>query len=160
MPNSEIDIKLCVPGQAHVGSTMKFLLFVGVPIAAVVLFFSGSLPYTLIYDEESLQSVGYSGGEPVVVEIVKCEVDDASRLDLGAALNTTFRAKLRNNTNRFIAISAIGEVFDPRGRSMGMNSQLIVLNPGSSEETQFRSNTPFTGDGRYTCDMRYAIGRF
>ena len=139
---------------------MRLLLFVGVPIAAVAIFFSGSFPYTLIHDESSLQGIQYTGDEPIEAEVVECEVDDARRLDLGAALNTTFRAKLRNNTDRFVAISAIGEVFDPRGRSMGMNSQLILLNPNSSEETRFRSNTPYTGDGAYTCEMRYAVGRF
>ena len=36
---------------------MKLLLYLGIAIAAVVLFFSGSLPYTLIYDQESLQGV-------------------------------------------------------------------------------------------------------
>ena len=139
---------------------MKFLLFLGIAIAAVAVFFSGSLPYTLIYDEESLHDVKYGSEEPIAAEIVKCEVDDTKSLTPGAALNTTFKAKLRNNTDRFIAISAIGEVFDPRGRSMGMNSQLFVLNPNSSEETRFKSNTPFTTNGTYTCEMRYTVGRF
>ena len=128
--------------------------------AAVMVFFSGSLPYTLIYDEESLRDVTSGSKKPIEVEVVKCEVDDARNLTLGAALNTTFTAKLQNNTNRYIAISAIGEVFDPRGRSMSMNSQLFVLSPNSSEETRFKSKTPFTADGIYTCEMRYAIGRF
>ncbi len=139
---------------------MKFLLFLGVAAAAVAVFFSGSMPYTLIYDEESLHDVKYGGDEPLAAEVVKCEVDDTRSLTVGDALNTTFKAKLLNNTDRFIAISAIGEVFDPMGRSMGMNSQLFVLNPNSSEETQFKSNTPFTTGGTYTCEMRYAVGRF
>ncbi len=139
---------------------MKFLLFLGMVIAAVAVFFSGSLPYTLIYDEESLHDVKYDSDEPIAVEIVKCEVDDSKGLTPGVALDTTFKAKLRNNTDRFIAMSAIGEVFDPTGRSMGMNSQMFVLNPNSSEETQFKSNTPFTVDGTYTCEMRYTVGRF
>jgi hypothetical protein len=139
---------------------MKFLLFLGVVIAAVAVFFSGSLPYTLINDEESLQGVEYDGKEPIAAEVVRCEVDDTRNLSIGDALDTTFRAELRNNTNRYITISAIGEVFDPRGRSMGMNSQLFLLSPNSTEETQFRSNTPFTVSGTYTCEMRYAIGRF
>ncbi len=139
---------------------MKFLLFLGMVIAAVAVFFSGSLPYTLINDEESLQSVEYDGEEPIAAEVVKCEVDDTRSLSIGDALNTTFRAELQNNTNRYVTISAIGEVFDPSGRSMGMNSQLFVLSPNSTEETQFKSNTPFTVSGNYTCEMRYAIGRF
>lgn len=139
---------------------MKFLLFLGMVIAAAAVFFSGSLPYTLIHDEESLQDVEYDGEEPIEAEVVTCEVDDTRSLRPGDALNTTFKAELRNNTDRFITISAIGEVFDPMGRSMGMNSQLFVLNPKSSEETQFKSNTPFTTNGTYTCEMRYAVGRF
>ncbi len=139
---------------------MKFLLFLGMVIAAVAVFFSGSLPYTLINDEESLQGVEYDGEEPIAAEVVKCKVDDTRSLSIGDALNTTFRAELRNNTNRYVTISAIGEVFDPMGRSMGMNSQLFVLSPNSTEETQFKSNTPFTVSVTYTCEMRYAIGRF
>jgi hypothetical protein len=139
---------------------MKFLLFLGMAVAAVAVFFSGSMPYTLISDEESLRGVEYDGKEPIAAKVVKCEVDDTRNLTMGDALNTTFRVELQNNTNRFVTISAIGEVFDPMGRSMGMNSQLFVLNPNSTEETQFRSNTPFTVSGTYTCEMRYAIGRF
>ncbi len=139
---------------------MKFLLFLGITIAAVAIFFSGSLPYTLIYDEESLHDVKYSSEKPIAAEIVKCEVDDTKSLTRGAALTATFKAKLRNNTDRFIAISAIGEVFDPRGHSMSMNSQLFVLNPNSSEETRFKSHTPFIINGTYTCEMRYTVGRF
>jgi len=139
---------------------MKLLLFLGAAIAAVAVFFSGSLPYTLIYEQESLQGVEYSGKEPIVAEVVKCEIDDSKSLALGATFETTFKAKLRNNTDRFVAISAIGEVFDPRGRSMGMNSQLFVLNPNAAEETRFRSNTVFTTNGNYTCEMRYTVGRF
>ena len=139
---------------------MKFLLFLVMLIAAVAVFFSGSLPYTLIYDEESLRDVEYDSEEPIAVEIVKCEVNDSKGLTPGVALDTTFEAKLRNNTDRFIAIAAIGEVFDPTGRSMGMNSQMFVLNPNSTEETRFKSNTPFTVDGTYTCEMRYSVGRF
>ncbi len=139
---------------------MKFLLFLVVLIAAVAVFFSGSLPYTLIYDVESLRDVKSGSEEPIAAEVVKCEVDDANSLTPGAALNATFTAKLRNNTDRFIAISAIGEVFDPRGHSMSMNSQLFVLNPNSSEETRFKSHTPFIINGTYTCQMRYTVGRF
>ena len=139
---------------------MKFLLFLAAVGAAIAVFFSGSMPYTLIYDEESLRDVQSGSEEPIAAEVVKCEVDDATSLRPGAALNATFTAQIRNNTDRFIAISAIGEVFDPRGRSMSMNSQMFVLNPNSSEETRFRSNTPFTTDGIYTCEMRYTIGRF
>ena len=75
-------------------------------------------------------------------------------------MDTTFRATLKNNTDRFITISAIGEVFDPEGRSKGMHSQLFVLNPHAVEHTTFRSSTVYTSRGRYKCEMRYAIGRF
>lgn len=139
---------------------MKFLLFLVAAGAAVAIFFSGSLPYTLVSDEQSLRGVKHTGKKPIEAEVVKCEVDNARDLKPGSALNTTFRAQLRNNTDRYVAISAIGEVFDPRGRSMSMNSQLFVLSPNSSEETSFLSKTPFTTDGEYTCEMRYAIGRF
>ena len=79
---------------------------------------------------------------------------------MGATFKTDFNARLRNNTNRFVAISTIGEVFDPQGRSLGMNSQMLVLNPDAVEETRFHLNTVFTIGGNYTCDMRYAVGRF
>jgi hypothetical protein len=139
---------------------MKFLLFLGLVGAAVAVFFSGSLPYTLIYDEDSLRDVTSGSEEPIEAEVVRCDVDDTNSLKPGAALNATFKTELRNNTDRYVAISAIGEVFDPRGRSMSMNSQLFVLSPNSSEETRFMSRTPFTTAGTYTCEMRYAIGRF
>lgn len=138
---------------------MRMMLFVG-SIVAVALFFSGSLPYTLVYDTESLEGIEHTGDEPIAADVVKCDIDDTRGLAVGDALNTTFRATLQNNTNRFVAVSAIGEVFDPKGRSMGMNSQLIVLGPNSTEGTHFRSNTPFTGNGSYTCEMRYTVGRF
>ena len=52
---------------------MKTLLYLGAAIAAVSLFFSGSVPYSLIYDRQSLQGVEYSGKEPLVAEVVRCE---------------------------------------------------------------------------------------
>lgn len=138
----------------------RFIVFVVLPVAAVVAFFSGSFPYTLIHDEESLRGVEFSGDEPISVEVVECTVADPGGLSLGDVMDTTFRATLKNNTNRFVAISAIGEVFDPEGRSKGMHSQLVVLNPNAVEHTTFRSGTPYTSRGRYKCEMRYAIGRF
>ena len=57
-------------------------------------------------------------------------------------------------------IAAIGEVIPPKGSSVGMHSQMMVLNPNAVEETEFRSFTPYMSDGRYLCEMRYAIGRF
>lgn len=137
-----------------------FLLFIGLPAAAIVIFFSGSFPYTLIYDEESLKDLRFDGKEPVSAQVVNCEVQSADRLSMGSVMETTFRATLRNHTDRFIVISAIGEVFTPEGRSNGMHSQLFILNPNAAEGTTFRSNTPYTGDGRYQCEMRYTVGRF
>jgi len=138
----------------------NFLVFFGIPVLAVVIFFSGSFPYTLIYDEESLRELEYAGDEPVTAEVVNCEVHDPSDLSLGAIMETTFRATLTNHTDRLVAISAIGEVFDPEGRSTAMHSQMFVLNPNAVEETTFKSGTPYTSRGRYKCEMRYAIGRF
>lgn len=138
----------------------RFLILFGLPVTAVIVFFSGSLPHTLIYDEESLQDVKFTGDAPVTVELKGCEIEDTGRLARGATLDTTFNATFKNHTNRYIVISAIGEVFDPGARSMGMNSQLLVLNPDAVEKTTFRSLTPFTIAGTYTCEMRYAIGRF
>ncbi len=137
-----------------------FLLFFGLPAAAVLIFFSGSLPYTLIYDEESLKDLEFSGKEPVSAEVVKCEIENAADLMVGDVLETSFRATLTNNTDRFVVISAIGEIFSPRGRSSGMHSQLMFLNPNSQEQTSFRTNTPYMSAGNYRCEMRYAIGRF
>ncbi len=138
----------------------RFVVFVVLPVAAVVVFFSGSFPYTLVRDQESLRDVGFTGDEPVSAEVVECNVGDPSALSLGDVMDTTFQVMLKNNTNRFIVISAIGEVFDPEGRSKSMHSQLFVLNPNSVERTTFRSSTPYTSRGRYKCEMRYAIGRF
>lgn len=139
---------------------MKFMLYLGSAIAAVSLFFSGSLPYTLINDQESLHGVAYVGEEPIAAETVKCKIDDANSLMRGATFKTAFRVKLRNNTNRFVVISTIGEVFDPSGHSLDVNAQMFVLNPNSSEETRFQSNATFTTNGNYSCDMRYTVGRF
>lgn len=136
------------------------MILFGLPVTAIIVFFSGSLPHTLIYDEESLAKLKFSGDEPVSAEVVVCEIKNADKLSRGATMDTTFRATLKNHTNRYVVISAIGEVFDPGGRSVGMNSQILVLNPDAEEQTTFRSNTPFTIPGTYTCEMRYAIGRF
>lgn len=138
----------------------RFILFFGLPVAAVMIFFSGSFPYTLVYDEEALKDLKFEGKEPVSAGIVKCEIQNADSLSLGAAMETSFRAALRNHTDRFVVISAIGEVFAPTGRSSGLHSQLFVLNPNAVEETNFRSNTHYTSRGRHRCEMRYAIGRF
>ena len=138
----------------------RFLLLFVLPVAAAIIFFSGSFPYTLIYDEESLMEVKFDGKEPVSAEVVQCEIQDTADLMVGEVLETTFRARLRNHTDRFVVISAIGEVFSPRIRSSGMHSQLFILNPNTVEETVFRTNTTYTSTGSYRCEMRYAIGRF
>ncbi len=137
-----------------------FLLYIVLPVTAIGIFFSGSFPHTLIYEEEDLRGLKFEGKEPVSAEVVNCEIQNADSLTLGAAMETTFRATLKNNTNRYVVISAIGEVFNPNGRSSGMHSQMFVLNPNAVEETTFRSSTPYTARGRYRCEMRYAIGRF
>ncbi len=137
-----------------------FLLYFVLPVTAIGIFFSGSFSHTLIYDEEDLMELKFEGKEPVSAEVVKCEIQNADSLTLGAVMETTFRATLKNNTNRYVVISAIGEVFSPNGRSSGMHSQMFVQNPNAVEETTFRSSTPYTARGRYRCEMRYAIGRF
>ncbi len=137
-----------------------FHLFVGLPIVAVMTFFSGSLPYTLIYQEASLMDLSFEGEEPVSAKIVRCELPDTRGLFLSAPMKTTYRLIIANHTDRFVVISALGEVFDPKGRSAGIHSKLFVLSPDSVEENTFRSNTPFTGPGKYRCNLRYAIGRF
>ncbi len=137
-----------------------FLLFVGLPFAAVMTFFSGLFPYTLVYDEESLMDLSIVGDKPVSAEVVTCKVQDTAGLFLSDPIKTVFLLTIANHTDRFVTISAMGEVFDPKGRSAGIHSQLFVLNPNSVEETVFRSKTPFTGPGKYRCKLRYAIGRF
>ena len=137
-----------------------FPLFVGLIFVAVMTFFSGLLPYTLVYDKESLMDLSIVGDKPLSAEVVKCKVQNTAGLFLSAPMKTTNRVTLTNHTDRFVVISAMGEVFDPKGRSAGIHSQLFVLNPNSVEETVFRSETPFTGPGKYRCKLRYAIGRF
>ena len=137
-----------------------FLLYFCLPIAAIVIFASGSLPYTLIYDEDDLRTLKFEGKEPVSAEVVKCQMQNTDNLTIGEDLETTFQATLRNHTDRFVVIAAIGEVIPPKGSSVGMHSQMMVLNPNAVEETEFRSFTPYMSDGRYLCEMRYAIGRF
>ena len=144
----------------HSDEMKGFLLYFCLPIAAIVVFISGSAPYTLIYEEEDLLALRFEGKEPVSAEVVKCEVQNTDNLSIGVDLETIFRATLKNHTDRFVVISAIGEVITPRGRSLGMHSQMFVLNPNASEDTQFRTFTPYAGGGRYRCEMRYAIGRF
>lgn len=137
-----------------------FLLYFVLPVTAIAVFFSGSFSHTLIYDEEDLRGLKFEGKEPVSAEVVNCDIQNADSLRLGAAMETTFRATMKNNTNRYVVISAIGEVFNPNGRSSGMHSQMFVLNPNAVEETTFRTSTPYEARGRYRCEMRYAIGRF
>ncbi len=137
-----------------------FIMFVVLPVAAIMIFMSGSLPYTSIYDEQSLKKLRYAGKEPVSAEVVESEVLNADDLSLGSVMETSFRATLTNHTNRFVVISAIGEIFSPNGRSSGMHSQLMILNPNATERTSFRSNTPYTDRGHYRCEMRSTIGRF
>ena len=135
-----------------------FLLFVGLIFVAVMTFFSGLFPYTLVYDEESLRDLRFVGDKPVSAEVVTCKVQDTSGLFLSAPMRTTNRVGLTNHTDRFVVISAMGEVFDPKGRSAGIHSKLFVLNPNSVEETVFTSETAFAGPGKYRCKLRYAIG--
>ena len=137
-----------------------FHLFVGLPIVAVMTFFSGSLPYTLVFQEASLMDLKFDGEEPISAEVVRCQVQDAAGLFLSAPMKTTYRITLANHTDRFVVISAMGEVFDPKGRSAGIQTQLFVLKPESVEENNFRSKTPYTGPGKYRCQLRYAVGRF
>lgn len=139
---------------------MKFLLYLGIAIAAVVLFFSGSLPYTLIYDQQSLQDVKHSGEEPIAAEVVECDIDDSRSLGRGATFKTTFNARLRNNTDRFIAMSTNGQVFDSGGSPISSNSRMFVLNPNSFEEVAFTLNASFTTSGHHTCELRYTVGQF
>ena len=138
----------------------RFLIIFGLPVAVVMIFFSGSFPHTLIYDEESLRALKFSGDEPISAEVVNCEITNPTSLSRGAVVKTTFRATLKNHTDRYVVISAIGEVFDPEGRSTAMHSKWFVLSPNGAEEAVFRSDTPYTSRGRYRCEMRYAIGRF
>ncbi len=123
-------------------------------------FFSGWFPYTLVYDKESLMDLSFVGDKPVSAEVVKCKVQNTSGLFLSAPMKTVYRVTLANHTDRFVVISAMGEVFDPKGRSAGIHSRLFVLKPNSVEETVFWSETPFAGPGKYRCKLRYAIGRF
>lgn len=138
----------------------SFLLLIGLPAALIMTFFSGSLPYTLIYGEADLLDLSYDARDPVSAEVVKCESQDTADLMVGDVLETTFRATLTNHTDRFVVVSAIGEIFTPSGRSGGMHSQLMVLNPNSVESTSFKTNIPYMSAGTYRCEMRYAIGRF
>ena len=137
-----------------------FLLFIGLPAAAILTFFSGSMPYTLIYEEADLMGLSFDAKQPVTADVVRCDSADTANLRVGDVLETTFRATLTNHTDRFVVISAIGEIFAPGGRSGGMHSQLMVLNPNSEESTSFKTNVPYLSAGRYKCEMRYAIGRF
>lgn len=139
---------------------MKFLLYLGLAIAAVAIFFSGSLPYTLIYDQQSLQGVKYSGEEPLAAEVLGCKIDESRSMAPGATFETTFEARLRNNTDRYLAVSTIGEVNDPGGNPISMTSRMLVLSPDSAEEARFTLKAVFTTTGNYTCDMRYTVGRF
>lgn len=137
-----------------------FLLFVGLPVVVFMTFLSGSLPYTLVFQEAALMDLSFDGAGPVTAKVVRCDVQDTAGLFLSAPMKTTFRVMLANSTDRFVVISTMGEVFDPKGRSTGIHTHLFVLNPDSVEETVFRSKTPFTGPGKYQCKLRYAIGRF
>ena len=138
----------------------KFIFFFVLPGSLIFLFFSGGLPYTLVSDEETLNKAKFMGDEPITAEVVTCNIQDTKNLHMGSALETTFRVKLHNHTDRFVWISTIGEVFSPTGHSAGMHSKWFILNPNASEENEFRTSTVYTRDGRYKCEMRYNIGRY
>ena len=137
-----------------------FLLFVVFPFVGIMTFFSGALPYTLIRDEASLVDLGSGDQKPLSAMVVRCELPDTAGLRLGSPMKTTFRMKFANRTNRFVAISALGEVFDPKGRSGSIHSKLFVLSPNAVEEKIFRSRSRFSVHGKYRCTLRYAIGGF
>lgn len=138
----------------------KFIFLFVLPASLIYVFFSGLLPYTLVYDEETLNKLEHAGKEPIIADVVTCKVQDTKNLHMGAEMETAFRVKLINNTDRFVWISAIGEVFSPTGHSDGMHSKLFFLNPNAAENVEFRSRTTYTRSGRYRCEMRYNIGRF
>ncbi|MEL7187741.1 MAG: hypothetical protein AAFN50_15100 [Pseudomonadota bacterium] len=138
---------------------MKFFLYLGVVVVAVSLFFSGSLPYTLIYDQESLQGVEHTGDEPITEEVIECDIDGSRSLGPGATFKTTFNVRLRNNTNRYVAMSLTGEVFDSGGSPISNDARMVVLSPNSAEELAYTLNSTFTVSGRYTCELRYTIAR-
>lgn len=138
----------------------KFIFLFVLPVSVIYLFFSGALPYTLIYEEDSLNKVNFVGDKPVFANVTACKVQDTKDLYIGADMETTYRVRLINNTDRFVAISAIGEVFSPTGNSAGMHSKFFILNPNAEEEIEFTSLTTITRTGRYKCKVRYAIGRF
>lgn len=138
----------------------KFILLFVLPASLIYVFFSGLLPYTLVYDEETLNKLEHAGKEPIIADIVTCKVQDTKDLHMGAEMETAFRVKLINNTDRFVWISAIGEVFSPTGQSAGMHSKFFFLNPNAAEGLEFKTKTVFTRGGRYKCEMRYTIGRF
>lgn len=136
----------------------KFIFLVILPISLLFIFISGALPYTLIYSEASLRNAKFPGDEPITAKGMTCKIQDTKESRLGVQLETTFYGKLRNNTDRFIAISAIGEVFSAAGHSAGAHSKFFILNPNAEKEIRFRSLTLYSRTGRYKCRFRYAIG--
>ena len=138
----------------------KFIFLFVLPASVLFLFLSGAAPYTLVYDAASLQRLDYEGKNPITADVVTCKVQDTKGLHMGSEMTTDFRVKLINHTDRFVLISAIGEVFAPTGQSAGMHSKMFMLNPNADENTEFRSKTTFVRGGRYKCQVRYVIGRF
>ena len=138
----------------------KFIFLFVLPASLLALFLSGAAPYTLIHDAASLQKLEYEGKEPITADVVTCKVQDTKDLHMGSELATDFRVKLINHTDRFVLISAIGEVFAPTGQSTGMDSKMFFLNPNAADTTEFRSRTTFVRGGKYRCQIRYVIGRF
>lgn len=138
----------------------KFVFLVILPLSLLFVFISGYLPYTLIYNDSSLKNAGITAAEAVTAQARTCKVQDTKGSRLGIELETTFFGKLRNNTDRFVAISAIGEVFSAAGYSAGAKSKLLILFPNAEREIRFRSLTLYSRTGGYNCKLRYAVGSF
>ena len=138
----------------------KFIFLFVLPAAVIYVFFSGLLPYTLVYDAAKLQKLEYPGKGPITADVVTCKVQDTKNLHMGSELVTNYRVKLINHTDRFVLISAIGELFPPAGQSASTHSKMFILDPKADETTEFTSKTTFVRGGNYKCQLRYIIGRF
>lgn len=138
---------------------MKKLFFLVIlPISLLFVFISGYFPYTLIFNGSSLKNAKFTAAEAVTAQAMRCQVQDTKGSQRGIRLETTFSGNLRNNTDRFIAISAIGEVFSATGQLADAESEFFVLFPKAARQIQFTSTTVYSRTSGYKCKLRYAIG--
>jgi hypothetical protein len=124
-------------------------------IILVAVFFSGAVPYSLIYDIKDADKLGME--KPLTDSDIQCEIDKTEGYQPGQTISGEFSINLTNHSNRFMLAHVEGEILPPKGYG-GIHYKKVFLSPGETQYVNFRSTTKYVGDGRYQCEVRYNIG--